>query len=294
VIILSSIILVTFGKKDKEKADYIRKYIKEFSHIKYIKHIDHGTYDILVRPLLSRIELDFWYEVLEALSEKSDFIEQILNKFDDVFTIEIMKDEADDDRIVAMDFGIWFHGQHCVNNLLEKYNIQFEMSYEGETKITARVSKPITREKLETALKLILIGKELYHRIREAQERVAEEIAKEFIKEHFSRKIDFDWNSYTLSESEMLFNLFNKIKHEIPSDADSILYYDSQKDLWIWFDPKYDVAYVYKFKEKIDTELAVRTIIESKRCPNCGLFHYRNVYFFNQRKLIPLTDFTDC
>ena len=101
---------------------------------------------------------------------------------------------------------------------------------------------------------------------------------------------EFNYEIVDLDEDEELCAFLERLRCNAPSGTDAVLYYDPQKDEFIWFDPAFNVAYIYKFIGKVNFEDAIRTIIESKRCANCGRFHYASVYVVNTRELIILND----
>jgi len=171
----SPAVLVSFFRR--KKPGEVTDWMKDKEHRHYISR-KFRTYEVYL-SLFDESKKDLYNEVLNTLSAPMDCIVEKL--FDatgtDYFTLGISENS------VAL-YGVftWFHGMHRVNKVCEKIGIKFVADYEGEVNIATEISRPITAEKIKSALEKLLMGAKLYEEIRVLQATLAEDVARTFVE----------------------------------------------------------------------------------------------------------------
>ncbi len=90
-----------------------------------------------------------------------------------------MELEFSPDGWVSVPYGslTWFHGQESVNEILSYTGLELMEDYEDITKVRAYSGRPLNKNSLSKALKLLAMGLEIYSLIRSVQEGEAIKIA---------------------------------------------------------------------------------------------------------------------
>jgi len=152
---------------------------------------DEGVYKRIVADYLVSINglkkpKDLINELLDSLDEPIPAVDEIIRTLRAINDVEInyfaIWIKPNGEIETAYVFLEWFHGQELVNNLIEGLNFRIERDYDGLTKVSTRVSRPITHDKLCKAVKQIHLGLKLYYLIKTAQVNAAMHTTLSFIK----------------------------------------------------------------------------------------------------------------